>query len=80
MNFAGTPNWQPGVLEAKTGPVSYTVKLADGRVWRRRCDHLGKRLPMETAPTAATRAAATSAITKPHSTNRGKATRGDKNS
>ena len=35
MNFAGTPNWQPGVLEAKTGPVSYTVRLADGRVWRR---------------------------------------------
>ena len=51
MNFAGTPNWQPGVLEAKTGPVSYTVRRADGRVWRRRCDHLGKRLPVESEGT-----------------------------
>ena len=51
MNFAGTPKWQPGVLEEKTGPVSYTVRLADGRVWRRRCDHLRKRLPAETEGT-----------------------------
>ena len=51
MNFAGTPKWQPGVLEEKTGPVSYTVRLADGRVWRRHCDHLRKRLPAETEGT-----------------------------
>ena len=43
--------WQPGVLEEKTRPVSYTVRLADGRVWRRHCDHLRKRLPAETEGT-----------------------------
>ena len=51
MNFAGTPKWQPGVLGQKTGSASYTVRLADGRVWRRHCDHLRKRLPAETEGT-----------------------------
>ena len=51
INFAGTPKWQPGVLEEKAGLVSYTVRLADGRVWRRHCDHLRKRLPVETEGT-----------------------------
>ena len=41
MNLSGTPKWQSGVLEDKTGSVSYTVSLADGL----------KRLPVETEGT-----------------------------
>ena len=41
MNFVGAPQWQSGVLEDKTGAVSYTVSLADGL----------KRLPVETEGT-----------------------------
>ena len=47
MNFAGTPKWLPGVLETQTGPVSFTVRLPDGRLWKRHVDHLRQRLPHE---------------------------------
>ena len=33
-NYAGTPQWLPGQVTAVTGPVSYRVTLADGRLWR----------------------------------------------
>lgn len=44
MNVAGTPKWQPEVLEEKIGPM----RLAGGQVWRRLSGHLCKRLPAET--------------------------------
>ena len=47
MNFVDTPKLQSG----KIRPVSYTVRMADGRVWRWHCDHLRKRLPVETEGT-----------------------------
>ena len=34
-NYAGTPQWLLGQVTAVTGPVSYQVTLADGRLWRR---------------------------------------------
>jgi hypothetical protein len=52
MNMAGTPKWLPGVLEDKTGPVSFLVRLQDDRVWRRHADHLRHRLPRESTPNA----------------------------
>ena len=41
-NYAGTAQWLPGQVTAVTGPVSYQVTLADGRVWRRHQDQLIK--------------------------------------
>ena len=40
MNFAGCPKWMPGVLQRWLGPVSFTVGLVDGRLWKRHIDHL----------------------------------------
>lgn len=39
-NFASGPKWLNGIISQKTGPVSYEVKLEDGRVIRRHVDHL----------------------------------------
>jgi transposase InsO family protein len=52
VNFQGSPKWMPGVLENKTGPVSFSVRLPDGRLWRRHVDHIRCRRPEEeTQPT-----------------------------
>ena len=45
MNMSGTPKWIPGVLEWRTVPVSFTVRLSDGRLWRKHTDHLHPCLP-----------------------------------
>ena len=42
-NFIGTPKWLPGVIEEKSGPVSYSVQLEDGRTWHRHADHIRQR-------------------------------------
>ncbi|XP_034549867.1 uncharacterized protein K02A2.6-like [Notolabrus celidotus] len=41
-NFSSnsTQQWLPGVILKKSGPVSYVVKLTDGRVFRRHQDHV----------------------------------------
>ena len=42
-NFGPGPKWLPvGIVEG-TGPLSWKVKLLDGKVWRRHQDHLRKR-------------------------------------
>lgn len=46
-NFASGPKWLFGTVEEKTGPVSYTVRLEDGRLWRRHVDHIRTRFPVE---------------------------------
>ena len=33
-NFGGGPTWLPGVVQDRTGPVSYRVQMGDGRVFR----------------------------------------------
>ena len=47
MNFGGTPKWLTGVLEEKLGPLTFTVRLPDGRVWKRHVDHIKSRSPNE---------------------------------
>ncbi|XP_072023179.1 uncharacterized protein [Amphiura filiformis] len=43
-NYAARgPKWLPGHVIAQTGPVSYKVKLTDGRVWKRHVDQIRKR-------------------------------------
>ena len=39
-NYAGSPRWLPGVVKTVLGPVSYQVKLKDGRLWKRHLDQL----------------------------------------
>ena len=52
MNFAAAaPKWLPGVLLQCLGPVSFTVGLTDGRVWKRHTDHIRARLPEENVTT-----------------------------
>ena len=46
-NFAGIPKWLPRLLQTKLGPVSFTVELTDGRVWRRNIDYIPLRIPEE---------------------------------
>jgi len=42
-NYAARgPQWLPGHVIAKAGPVSYKVKLSDGRVWHRHIDQIRK--------------------------------------
>ena len=35
-----TADWKPGIIEQKTGPVSYVVRLDNGLIWRRHVDHI----------------------------------------
>ena len=44
-NFGHGANWLPGVIETRTGPVSFVVRLQDGRVVKRHQDHLRLRHP-----------------------------------
>uniref|UniRef100_A0A669DC14 Gypsy retrotransposon integrase-like protein 1 n=1 Tax=Oreochromis niloticus TaxID=8128 RepID=A0A669DC14_ORENI len=48
-NYRGAHKWVPATVIAQTGPVSYTVQVADG-VWRRHVDQL-----LQTAPVSAER-------------------------
>ena len=32
--------WVPGTVIERTGPVSYLIKVADSRIWRRHIDHI----------------------------------------
>ncbi|XP_069128432.1 uncharacterized protein [Argopecten irradians] len=41
-NFAKGPKWLPGKIEAKTGPVSYTVTINEGHTIKRYIDHVRK--------------------------------------
>ncbi|XP_065197172.1 uncharacterized protein K02A2.6-like [Sycon ciliatum] len=53
VNFAGSPKWMDGVLEECLGPATFTVRLPDGRLWKRHSDHIRPRLPAEEPPVAA---------------------------
>lgn len=39
-NYSAGPRWVPATIVAQTGPVSYTLQTADGRMWRRHVDQL----------------------------------------
>ena len=42
-NYARGPQWFPGRVQAKLGPVCYNVVLSDGRVWKRHIDQIRKK-------------------------------------
>lgn len=42
-------NWMPGVIEKASGPLSYQIKLEDGRIVRRHIDHILARPRTETS-------------------------------
>ena len=39
-NYGSEPKWVRGRIGKQCGPVSYQVKLPDGRVWRRHIEQL----------------------------------------
>ena len=39
-DYRGSRKWIPGVIMAKTGPLSYQVKIGPGSIWRRHVDQL----------------------------------------
>ena len=43
MNFSGKIKWLYGVIVEQTGPVSFRIRLEDGRVVRRHIDHVRSR-------------------------------------
>ena len=43
MNFDGKSKWLCGVIVERTGPVSFRIRLDDGRVVRRHVDHVRRR-------------------------------------
>ena len=47
---AGKPKWIPGIVKKVTGPLSYVVKLQDGKEVRRHVDHVRKREISELTP------------------------------
>ena len=48
LNFQGKPKWMPTVIESQLGPLTFTVRLSDGRLWKRHQDHLRERRHDET--------------------------------
>ncbi|XP_051785429.1 uncharacterized protein K02A2.6-like [Erpetoichthys calabaricus] len=49
-NFNNQSKWVPATVISQTGPVSYTVRTADGTVWRRHVDQLLQASPAPTEP------------------------------
>ena len=48
LNFQGKPKWMPTVIENELGPLTFTVRLSDARMWKQHQDHLRERRPDET--------------------------------
>ena len=46
-NFQGVPKWKQGVLEQRLGPLTFLVRLLDGRLWKRHQDHVKACYPDE---------------------------------
>ena len=47
-NFRSGQAWLPGSILKASGPVSFVVRLSDGREWTRHQDHIRKRLDTST--------------------------------
>ena len=50
-NFTKGPTWLPGTVLQKQGPRTFTIKLMDGRIWRRHVNHIRYRSVDITAAT-----------------------------
>lgn len=42
-NYTSGPQWLPGHVTAKRGPVCYDVRLSGGRMWKRHIDQMRRR-------------------------------------
>ena len=52
-NFRSGPNWVPATITQQDGPVSYTVCVENGQLWKRHLDHIkskGQNVPTEFSP------------------------------
>ena len=47
VNFQGRPKWLARVLEEQLGPLTFRVRLEDGRLWKRHVDHIRVNIPTE---------------------------------
>ena len=41
-NFSAGPDWVPGVVAQRLGPLTYLIDILDGRLWKRYVDHIKK--------------------------------------
>ena len=48
LNCQGNPKLMPTAIENHPGPMKFTVRLSDGRLWKLHQDHLRERRPDET--------------------------------
>lgn len=39
-NFSSGPDWVPGVVARRLGPLTYLIDVFDGRLWKRHVDHV----------------------------------------
>ena len=53
-NFPSGNGWLPGVIEERSGPLSYQIRLQDGRLVRRHIDHIIYRSSSEPTNTSDT--------------------------
>ena len=58
-DFPSAKSWLPGVIESVCGPVTFWIKLSDGRSFRRHVDHICSR----SFPTPETESTTTSSWT-----------------
>ena len=56
MNFTSSPKWLPGVLEEGCGPLTFNLRLDDGRLWKRHADHVRPRMSVDSSPESSTSA------------------------
>ena len=49
-DFPTGNKWLPGTVTQKKGPLSFLIKLADGRVFHRHIDHIRERPPSADIP------------------------------
>ena len=47
VNFQGRPKLLAEVLEEQLGPLTFRVRLEDGRLWKRHVDHIRVNIPAE---------------------------------
>ena len=47
VDFSPVPQWLPGIIVQESGPVSFKVKLLDGRTVRLHQDHVRRRVKLE---------------------------------
>jgi len=53
-NWSGGPNWLPGVIVDKHGPLTFEVKMRSGQIWKRHVDHLKPLLKAADEPVTGT--------------------------